>query len=129
MWQTPRVMRFLFVCVGNTCRSQMAEGIARSMGHEAVSAGTHPGATVASHALTILHEMDIDTSSMKPKSIDSIETSGFDYIISMGCGVSCPHLPIDEDWGLDDPVGQPLEVYNEVAATITEHLERLSHSS
>jgi len=38
----PKIMRLLFVCVGNSCRSQMAEGIAKSMGHEASSAGTHP---------------------------------------------------------------------------------------
>jgi len=122
-------MRFLFVCVGNTCRSQLAEGIARSMGHEAVSAGTHPGSAVAEHALTILGEMGIETSNMKPKSVDSIDTTGFDRIISMGCGVSCPNLPIDEDWGLDDPVGHPLDVYREVAKTIISNLNRIDHES
>ena len=122
-------MRFLFVCVGNTCRSQLAEGIARSMGHEAVSAGTHPGNAVAEHALTILEEMGIDASNMKPKSVNSIDTSGFDRIVSMGCGVSCPNLPIDEDWELDDPVGHPLDVYRDVAKTIISNLERISQAS
>lgn len=122
-------MRFYFVCVGNTCRSQMAEGIARSMGHEAVSAGTHPGERVAKHALEILHEYNVDTREMKPKSIDTIDPTGFDYIISMGCGVECPNLPIQEDWGLEDPVGQPIEVYRKVAQTIATQLHRLTQGS
>ncbi len=122
-------MRFLFVCVGNTCRSQMAEGIARSMGHEAVSAGTHPGQEVAHHALKILEEYDVDTTEMKPKSIDDIEHTGFDYIISMGCGVECPNLQIQEDWGLEDPVGKSMDVYRNVAETIVVHLNRLTQGS
>ena len=45
------IMRLLFVCVGNSCRSQMAEGIARSLGHDAASAGTHPASQVSANAL------------------------------------------------------------------------------
>ena len=43
-------MRLLFVCVGNSCRSQMAEGIAKSLGHDADSAGTHPANEVSPNA-------------------------------------------------------------------------------
>ena len=46
----------LFVCVGNSCRSQMAEGIARSMGHLADSAGTHPAGSIASNAVSSTQE-------------------------------------------------------------------------
>ena len=63
-------MRLLFVCVGNSCRSQMAEGIARHLGHQAESAGTHPASQVSTHALTILASKGIDTSTLKPKSVD-----------------------------------------------------------
>ena len=59
-------MRLLFVCVGNSCRSQMAEGIARHLGHEAASAGTHPARQVSAHALTILAAKGIDTSTLNP---------------------------------------------------------------
>ena len=52
----PIVMKILFVCVGNTCRSQMAEAIARSQGHDATSAGTHPGEEVNANAMRVLSE-------------------------------------------------------------------------
>ena len=52
-------MRILFVCVGNSCRSQMAEGIARLHGHDAHSAGTHPAVKISTHALTILEKWDM----------------------------------------------------------------------
>ena len=117
-------MRLLFVCVGNTCRSQMAEAIARDMGHYARSAGTNPGHRVAENAVKALFDIGVDASGLEPKSVDSIDSSGFDRIISMGCGVECPALPIDEDWGLEDPVGRGESVYS---ATRDEILERLSN--
>lgn len=105
-------MNLLFVCVGNTCRSQIAEAIARDLGHQAASAGTHPQeAGVAKNAIEVLEENDIVASDLHPKSIDSVSPGDFDMIISMGCGVSCPSLPIDEDWGLEDPQGGEIGAY------------------
>lgn len=118
-------MRLLFVCVGNSCRSQMAEGIARHLGHEAASAGTHPANQVSTHALTILASKGIDTSMLKPKSVDLFKAEDFDMVISMGCGVSCPVMRIDQDWGLDDPVGQSLSVFEQTAAEIERRLNLL----
>ena len=115
-------MRLLFVCVGNSCRSQMAEGIARHLGHESASAGTHPAHQVSAHALTILSSKGIDTSMLKPKSIDLLNANDFDLVISMGCGVSCPTMNIDQDWGLDDPVGQSLSVFEQTAQEIERRL-------
>ena len=124
----PLNVRLLFVCVGNTCRSQMAEALARDLGHEAVSAGTNASGNVnvAEYAMEVLRELDVDVSGQNPKSVDSIDTTGFDRIISMGCGVECPTLPIDVDWGLDDPVGEGIEVYRETRDRILEHLTGLS---
>lgn len=119
-------MRLLFVCVGNTCRSQMAEAIARDMGHQASSAGTHPGITVAENSILVLKEMNIETTKLRPKSIEEIDIDPWDMIISMGCGVHCPMLPIAEDWGLEDPVGKPIEFYRETRDVIIENLKRLS---
>ncbi len=115
-------MRLLFVCVGNSCRSQMAEGIARHLGHESASAGTHPAHQVSAHALTILSSKGIDTSMLKPKSVDLFNAEDFDLVISMGCGVSCPAMNIDQDWGLDDPVGQSLSVFEQTAQEIERRL-------
>ena len=63
------MVRLLFVCVGNTCRSQMAEGIARELGHEAASAGTHApeSGRVAKYAIEVLEEIGVDTSGLRPK--------------------------------------------------------------
>ena len=118
-------MRLLFVCVGNSCRSQMAEGIARHLGHQAESAGTHPAIQVSTHALTILASKGIDTRTLKPKSVDLFDANDFDMVISMGCGVSCPTMNIDQDWELDDPVGQSFSVFEETAEKIEKRLELL----
>ena len=115
-------MRLLFVCVGNSCRSQMAEGIARHLGNESASAGTHPAHQVSAHALTILSSKGIDTSMLKPKSIDLFNADDFDLVISMGCGVSCPTMNIDQDWWLDDPVWQSLSVFEQTAQEIERRL-------
>ena len=104
----------------------MAEALARHFGHEAASAGTHPGSRVAENSLTVLEEMGVGTSGLRPKSVDDIETEGWDMIISMGCGVECPMLPIVEDWGLEDPVGLSIDVYRSTRDTIIENLRRLA---
>ena len=118
-------MRLLFVCVGNSCRSQMAEGIARHLGHEAASAGTHPASQVSAHAITVLSSKGIDTSALKPKSVDVFNAEEFDMVISMGCGVSCPTMKIDQDWELEDPVGQKFEVFVQTANEIEQRIRLL----
>lgn len=118
-------MRLLFVCVGNSCRSQMAEGIARHLGHEAASAGTHPARQVSAHAITVLTSKGIDTSPLKPKSVDMFNAEEFDMVISMGCGVSCPAMKIHQDWELEDPVGQSLSVFEQTAQEIERRLKLL----
>ncbi len=115
-------MKLLFVCVGNSCRSQMAEGLAKSMGFEAASAGTHPAEKVADHAISLLKSKGISTEGMTPSSIDDMEPAAYDMVISMGCGVHCPAIKIDEDWGLEDPVGHAYEVYEQTAAEIERRL-------
>ena len=118
-------MRLLFVCVGNSCRSQMAEGIAKSLGFEASSAGTHPAKKVSENAIKILKSKGIKTDELYPKLIDDIDWESFDLIISMGCGVNCPMIRIDQDWNLDDPVGKSLEVFEKCAEKIEENIKKL----
>ena len=116
-------MKILFVCVGNSCRSQMAEAIAKKMGHEAFSAGTNPASEVNYNAIKVLKKMGIDTSKLFPKSIDEFLEESFDMIISMGCGVFCPSIRIDQDWKLEDPVGKKLKFFEEIAITIKENIK------
>ena len=121
-------MNLLFVCVGNTCRSQMAEALAKNLGFKAQSAGTNPGEKIAENAVKVINELGIEMKNQFPKSIDTIETKGYDVIISMGCGVECPNLQISYDWGLDDPVGHNINFYRNTREKIQSLLEKLSQT-
>lgn len=118
-------MRVLFVCVGNTCRSQMAEGWARHLGLEAASAGTHPGSRVAPNAVAVMAERGIDISAQVPDHIDAIDHTAYDLVFSMGCGVSCPVVALDGDWELEDPVGRSIDVYRRTRDAIEARLRAL----
>ena len=103
----------------------MAEAICKSLGHSADSAGTHPGREVNENAIRVLEERGIESMGLFPKSIDDIETDGYDKIVSMGCGVQCPKLPIDYDWGLDDPHGKSIEIYRSTRDSIIDLMSEL----
>ena len=62
---------------------------------------------------------------MKPKNLDQFDPKEFDLVISMGCGVQCPAIKIDQDWELDDPVGQPFEIFEQTAKEIERRLSLL----
>ena len=107
-----------FVCTGNSCRSQMAEGFARFYGDEVLeiySAGTHPAPEINPDAVTVMQEIGIDISGQYPKTLDDIPFET-DILIKMGCGVVCPFVPNshEEDWGLPDPAGKTLEEFRQV---------------
>lgn len=102
-----------FVCVHNSCRSQMAEGWAKSLGTdvmEAYSAGTEAYPEVKPMALEVMEEAGVDMKGHHPKLLWEIPEE-VDILITMGCNVSCPFLPAKhvEDWGLEDPSGGPKE--------------------
>lgn len=107
-----------FVCTGNSCRSQMAEGWARALAgdiFDIYSAGTHPAGEVNPLAIAVMKEVGVDISNHRPKLLDEIPGE-VDVLIKMGCGVVCPYLPgrYEEDWGLEDPVGKPVEEFRRV---------------
>ncbi|HEX9060383.1 MAG TPA: arsenate reductase ArsC [Clostridia bacterium] len=111
-------VKVAFVCTGNSCRSQIAEGLAKHYGSDVLeiySAGTHPAAEVNPDAIEVMKEIGIDISSHKPKLLDDIPYE-IDILIKMGCGVVCPFIPnkYEDDWGLPDPVGNPLEEFRRV---------------
>lgn len=121
--------RVAFVCVGNSCRSQMAEGFARYYGAdviEAYSAGTHPTKEVNAKAIEVMREKGIDITTHRPKLLDEIPLP-VDILITMGCGVECPYVPnyYKEDWGLEDPVGKPLEEFRKTRDKIEEKVKEL----
>jgi arsenate reductase len=111
-----------FVCVHNSCRSQMAEAWAKELGSDifdVYSAGTEKYHEVKPLAKQVMEEEGIDMSSHYPKLLGEIPSS-VDVLITMGCGVQCPFLPckVKEDWGLVDPSGGPIEGYRECSALI-----------
>ncbi|MCA9765809.1 MAG: arsenate reductase ArsC [Carnobacterium sp.] len=118
-----------FICVHNSCRSQMAEGWAKKLGSdviEAYSAGTENYPEVKPLAIEVMEEAEVDMGSHKPKLISDIPKE-LDILITMGCNVDCPTIPSKyrEDWGLDDPSGGPIEDYRQTRNTIKEKVEQL----
>lgn len=109
------MIKVAFVCVHNSCRSQMAEGYLRALSNDSVevySAGTENYPEVKPLAVKAMTLDGIDITSQKPETLE-ILPNDLDYLITMGCGVECPFVPTKhrEDWGLDDPSGGPLEDY------------------
>lgn len=116
-------LKVAFICVHNSCRSQMAEAISKifvSDTYEAYSAGTNIKNQINQDAVKVIKEIyNVDMEEkQKSKLIDSLPN--IDIIVTMGCEVECPYLPSlhREDWGLDDPTGKPMEVFIETAKTI-----------
>jgi arsenate reductase len=124
-------LRLLFVCVGNSCRSQMAEGFARAMGGDKVmasSAGTMSADRVAPKAVEVMAELGVDISHHEPKPLTKEMLDSADRVFIMGCDAKryCPTTWLDdaEDWDLEDPMGQGVEKYREVRDLIRVHMER-----
>lgn len=121
-----------FICVHNSCRSQMAEAWAKKFGHgliEVYSAGTENYHEVKPLAVKVMEEVGIDMGDQYPKLIKDIPQE-LDYLITMGCNVVCPFIPNahSEDWGLDDPSGGPIEDYRETRDIIKAKVEKLIKS-
>lgn len=111
----PRKIRVLFVCIGNSCRSQMAEGFARRYGADvliAASAGLSPAGYVAGDTVRTMLEKNIDIRDQYPKSLAQLSRAEFDLVINM----SGFELPDDvtthsRDWNVRDPIGESYETY------------------
>ncbi|MGQ9515509.1 MAG: arsenate reductase ArsC [Thermoproteota archaeon] len=125
----------LFVCVENSCRSQMAEAILNKIAEDrgiavrAMSAGTRPAAEVNPFAVQVLREIDIDASHQKPKLLTQEMLEKADKIITMGCLAKdvCPAIFLSktEDWGIEDPSGKSIEKFREVRDIIKGKVEDL----
>ena len=121
--------KILFICIGNTCRSQMAKGffIALSSSKSADSAGMRPEDHVEPSAIKVMKEVGIDISHYKPKKLTFAMNNVFDILVTMGCVDSCPLMPREKTiaWKIEDPKGKSLDKYREVRDTIRNHVEKL----
>jgi arsenate reductase len=118
-----------FVCVHNSCRSQMAEGWAKKLGNEvldAYSAGMENYPEVKPLAVQVMEEAGVDMSDHHPKLLSDIPAEA-DVLITMGCNVECPYVPCwhREDWGISDPSGGPIEDYRKTRDIIKKKVEDL----
>ena len=75
--------RILFLCTGNSCRSQMAEGFAKKLGWDAYSAGTHPEVSVSKFAISVMNEIGIDIQKNIPESLDLYSSQHFNFVASV----------------------------------------------
>ena len=112
MAETPTV---LFVCVHNAGRSQMAAGFLSALAGDRIqvlSAGSEPKDQINPIAIEAMAEEGIDITGNVPKILTTDAVKASDVVITMGCGDTCPIFPGKryEDWVLDDPAGQGLEV-------------------
>ncbi len=100
--------KLLFVCIENSNRSQMAEGFARALGRDRVSAwsaGSRPSGQINPRAIGFMREQGIDLATQHSKGLADLPSGRWDYIVTMGCGDACPSLPAAHrlDWELEDP--------------------------
>ena len=125
-----RKPKVAFICVHNSCRSQMAETLGKKLAadvFESYSAGTETKPQINQDAVRLMkavHSIDIE---QEQYSKLLSELPDIDVVITMGCNVQCPMLPCShrEDWGLDDPSGQPDEVFLETMRKIEEKVLNL----
>src|ERR1700686_5288169 len=117
--------RVLFLCIGNACRSQMAEAIARGLAAdviEASSAGLVPFGDIPATTLTVLAERGFSTEGQRSKPFLPEDLSAADLVINMtgrkGASIFSDPAPPFEDWEVGDPYGFNLEVYRGICDQI-----------
>jgi protein-tyrosine-phosphatase len=128
--------KILFVCVGNTCRSQMAEGFARAYGGNGVevkSAGTSAAGFIHKGAVEAMREKGIDISGQSSTQLTKSLIRWADVVVTTGC--MCAEELCGEafggekrDWPVEDPLGRPFEVMRSVRDDIERRVRELLNS-
>jgi arsenate reductase len=136
-------MRILILCTGNSCRSQMAEGILRSFNPEleVFSAGTSPEKSINSYAVEVMKELGTDISNQYPKNVNDFVNQSFDYVITVCDNAKevCPVFTGDVKsrlhMGFEDPADakgtdeEKLIVYRKTRDEISEALRNFYEES
>ena len=119
-----------FICVHNSCRSQIAEALGKQLAadvFESYSAGTETKPQINQDAVRIMkRRYGIDMEKMQYSKLLA-EIPDPDIAISMGCNVKCPFIgrDFDENWNLEDPTGKPDEEFEKIISEIEEQILRL----
>mgnify|MGYP006295535145 CR=1 FL=1 len=125
-----KIASVLFVCIHNAGRSQMAAGYLKHLAGdriEVLSAGTAPGNQVNPSAIAVMAEEGIDLTTATPKVLTDDAVKASDYVITMGCGDTCPYFPGKTylDWPLADPAGQGVDAVRPIRDEIRTLVEAL----
>lgn len=121
------MIKVAFICVHNSCRSQIAEALGRHLASDAFesySAGTETKPQINQDAVRLMKQLyGIDMEATQHSKLLS-DIPLVDVVITMGCNVECPYLPCKhrEDWGLDDPTGKNDEEFIEVIKRIESNI-------
>lgn len=131
----------LFVCVENSCRSQIAQAFANIHGKgkgedkgtgkvQAHSSGSRPSGVVNPKAIQSMLELDYDLSQHQSKSLDEIPAIKYEYAITMGCGDECPLVDAihRDDWAIPDPKHMNPDEFNQVRDQIEQRVIQLLES-
>ncbi|WP_107670011.1 arsenate reductase, glutathione/glutaredoxin type [Cyanothece sp. BG0011] len=124
--------KVMFVCKRNSCRSQMAEGFAKTLGQgqiEVTSSGLE-ASRVHPTAIKVMEEIGINITEQTSDPLSDFKAEDYDAVISLcGCGVNLPQewvlRDIFEDWELEDPDGKPIETFHRVRDEIKARVESL----
>jgi len=122
--------RLLFVCVENSCRSQMAEAFACIHGNgeiEIYSAGSRPSGKVNQKAIEAMQEIGYDLSRHDSKSLTEIPAVEYDFVVTMGCGDECPFVRAKqrEDWMIQDPKTLPPDQFRKIRDEIEKKVKEV----
>jgi protein-tyrosine-phosphatase len=126
------MLKVLFVCYGNSCRSQMAEALANHLGNGRVrvwSAGSSPLGRIVPETLQVLEEKGIAVDRLWSKSLRDVPVDEMDVVVGMGCEVVCP-VPVGFkgrviEWNIPDPYGRGLEAFRGVRELVARQVAAL----
>lgn len=122
--------KILFVCVENSCRSQIAEAFGKIHGNnniEVFSSGSKPSGKVNEKAIDTMAELGYDLGKHHSKSLTEIPQVEYDYAITMGCGDECPMIAAKhrQDWAIPDPKYMEPDEFREIRNLIEEKVTQL----
>ena len=113
------MIKVLFACIENSCRSQIAEGFANIHGTNVLmpfSAGSKASGEINDKAVIAMKKIGYDLKNHKSKGLDEFNNSKFDYLITLGCNDKCPNIEtkLRIEWDIPDPKNMNLEDFFKV---------------
>ncbi len=125
---TVKKTRFVFVCIENDGRSQMAQAFAERSAKENIeiySAGSRPATQINPMIVKLMKEKGIDISSKTPKGLNDLPSVEMDYLVTMGCEETCSAIPAKKiiKWAIPDPKGKSIDVFRNVGDTIKDKVK------